>query len=126
MKAIAIVGNAERSGTLLADLLHWHGLSAFQVDASPALLPLLNFISPELIVIESSAWVDAELICARIRGSSILRHIPVVICSEQECAGYADAYVGAPYSAEEIFASIQALRPLSEPLSDSVIARLDS
>ena len=127
MKAIAIVGNTDQSQTLLADLLHWHGLSAFQVDEGKALLPLLSFISPELIVIESSAWVDAEMICDRIKRSPVLRHVPVIICTARGSnAGIGDAYVSYPYTAEEVFANVQALRPLSKSLSDSVVARLDS
>ncbi|MBT9317404.1 PleD family two-component system response regulator [Leptothoe spongobia] len=128
MKAIAIVGNTDQSQTLLADLLHWHGLSAFQVDEGKALLPLLSFISPELIVIESSGWVDAEVICSRIKRSPVLKHVPVIICADRaDTVGHADAYVSSPYTAEEVFANVQALRPMFKPLSsDSVVARLDS
>ncbi|MEO1180507.1 MAG: hypothetical protein AAFX51_06545 [Cyanobacteria bacterium J06636_28] len=66
MKAIALVGSTGQSQTLLADLLHWHGLSVFQVDEGNALLPLLSFISPELIIIESSLWRDADAIANRL------------------------------------------------------------
>ena len=135
MKAVAIVGNTNQSQTLLADLLHWHGLSAFQVDDGKALLPLLSFISPELIVIDAAGWVDAEVICSRIKRSSVLKHVPVIICADRETAvGNADAYVSSPYTPEDVFAHIQALRPmpqslpeaLTESLSDNVVARLDS
>ncbi|MEM7795153.1 MAG: hypothetical protein AAF579_11980 [Cyanobacteria bacterium P01_C01_bin.118] len=127
MKAIAIVGNTDQSQTLLADLLHWHGLSAFKVDEGKALLPLLSFISPELVVIDSSTKVNAEVICARIKRSPVLSHLPVIVCAERRnVASKADAYVCSPYTAEEVFASVQALRPLSKSLSDNIIARLDS
>lgn len=127
MKAIAIIGNTNQSQTLLADLLHWHGLSAFKVDEGKALLPLLSFISPELVVIESSTWVDAELICARIKRSPVLSHLPVIVCAEyRNTVGKADAYVCSPYTAEDVFKNVQALRPLSKSLSDGIVARFDS
>lgn len=127
MKAIAIVGSADQSQTLLADLLHWHGLSVFQVDSNEALLPLLSFISPELIIIESSAKTSAEAICDRIKLSPVLSHLPVIICTDwMTHKGNADAYLYEPYTAEEMFAHIQALRPLTTPqVSDSAVAQLD-
>ena len=127
MKAIAIVGSTDQSQTLLADLLHWHGLSAFKVDEGKALLSLLSFISPELVVIEASTRGNAEVICARIKRSPVLSHLPVIVCTERgNIAGKADAYVGSPYTAEEVFANVQALRPVSKSLSDNIVARLDS
>ncbi|NEQ55345.1 MAG: hypothetical protein F6K11_35380 [Leptolyngbya sp. SIO3F4] len=127
MKAIAIVGNTNQSHTLLADLLHWHGLSAFHVDDDKALLSLLSFISPELIVIDVATWVDAEVICSRIKRSSVLKHLPIIICADENTTiGNADAYVTYPYTAEEVFANVQALRPTSKSLSDGVAARFDS
>ena len=125
MRAIAIVGRAEQSQTLLADLLHWHGLSVFQVDENEALLPLLSFISPELIVIEPSITV-AERVCDRIKCSSVLGHVPIIVCADRvsvcsPCNG-ADAYLYSPYTAEEVFANIQALRPLFTTLSDSIVS----
>lgn len=127
MKAIAIVGSVDQSQTLLADLLHWHGLSVFQVESNAALLPLLNFISPELIIIESSAKLTAEAICDRIKHSAILGHLPVIICTDLSSEqGNADAYLRSHYTAEEMFANIQALRPWTAQLSDSVIAQIDS
>ncbi|MEM9266790.1 MAG: hypothetical protein AAGA46_14820 [Cyanobacteria bacterium P01_F01_bin.13] len=128
MKAIAIIGSTGQSQTLLADLLHWHGLSVFQIDNGDALLPLLSFISPELIVIESSVWVDAELVCDRIKQSSVLGQIPVIVCADRVSPdGSANAYLCSPYTAEDVFANVQALRPLSAPLSDSIVAwRIES
>lgn len=123
MKAIAIVGNAEQSQTLLADLLHWHGLSVLQVDADKALLPVLSFISPELIIVEASMAMTAEMICDRIKHSSVLRHTPVIICADQgSSCGSADAYLYSPYTAEEIFAHIQALRPLTNSWSNNMVS----
>ncbi|MEA5465692.1 hypothetical protein [Leptothoe sp. PORK10 BA2] len=122
MKAIALIGSTHQSQTLLADLLHWHGLSVFQVDPGNALLPLLSFISPELIIVESSLGQEAEAICDRIKHSSVLGQVPVIACTSQgNIDGSADAYVYSPYTAEEIFAHIQALRPLASALSDSVV-----
>jgi DNA-binding response OmpR family regulator len=127
MKAIAIVGSTDQSQTLLADLLHWHGLSAFKVDEGRALLPLLSFISPELIVVESLTWTAAEAICARIKRSPVLSHLPVIICAERgSTVGTADAYVCSPYTAEDVFENVQAFRPLSNALSDNRVARFDS
>ncbi|MEM8610995.1 MAG: hypothetical protein AAGF93_03175 [Cyanobacteria bacterium P01_H01_bin.105] len=132
MKAIAVIGRAEQSQTLLADLLHWHGLSVFQVDKNKALLPLLSFISPELIIIEPSI-AKADLICDRIKHSSVLGHVPVIVCTNQlsirsSTYSNADAYLQSPYTAEEVFANIQALRPLATSLPDSIIrsALIDS
>ncbi len=126
MKAIAIVGSTNQSQPLLADLLHWHGLSIFQVDSNDALLPLLSFISPELIIIESSGKISAEAICDRIRHSSVLGHLPIIICTSwRSNDGNADAYIYEPYTAEEIFANIQALRPLDNQLSNSIVAQID-
>ena len=120
MKSIVIVGVAGQSHTLLADLLHWHGLSIFQVDGGHALLPLLGFISPELIIIES---VDrAERVCDRIHRSPILRNVPVVICADRRrSGGSADAYLCRPYTAEDMFAAIQTLCPLATLSSGSVV-----
>ena len=121
MKSIVIVGDAGQSQTLLADLLHWHGLSVFQVDGGHAMLPLLGFISPELIIIESAD--RAELVCDRIRRSPILSHVPVVICADGSRSGdSADAYLYTPYTAEDMFAAIQALCPLATLSSGSVVA----
>lgn len=121
MKAIAIVGSTAQSQTLLADLLHWHGLSVFQVDENEALLPLLSFISPELIIIEPSV-AAAELVCDRIKHSSVLDNVPVIVCADRMSSqGSADAYLYSPYTAEDVFANIQVLRPLSALLSDSVV-----
>ncbi len=125
MKAIAIVGSTDQSQTLLADLLHWHGLSVFQVDSNNTLLPVLSFISPELIIVESSVLATAEMICDRIKRSPVLGHVPVIICADF-CARvdsdkHADAYLCAPYTAEDIFANVQALRPLVAPV-DSIVA----
>ena len=126
MKAIALVGSTGQSQTLLADLLHWHGLSVFQVDEGNALLPLLSFISPELIIIESSLWRDAEIVCDRIKNSTVLSDLPVIVCADQGSkSGSADAYLYSPYTAEQVFAHIQTLRPLAQPV-DSMSARLDS
>ena len=117
MKAIALVGSTDQSQTLLADLLHWHGLSVFQVDQGNALLPLLSFISPELIIIESSLGRDAEIVCDRIKRSPVLGRVPVILCANQlGNNGSADAYVSSPHTAEEIFAHVQNLRPLTSPL----------
>ncbi len=122
MKAIALVGSTGQSQTLLADLLHWHGLSVFQVDEGNALLPLLSFISPELIIIESSLWRDAEIICDRIKNSSVLGSVPIIVCANGGSThSSADACLCSPYTAEDIFANVQALRPLTSPLSDSVV-----
>ena len=125
MKAIAIVGSADQSQTLLADLLHWHGLSVFQVDSNQALLPVLSFISPELIIVESAMASTAEAVCDRIKQSAVLGHVPVMVCADHELdlssSSQADAHLYAPYTAEDIFAYIQALRPLAAPL-DSVVA----
>ncbi|MDV3351986.1 hypothetical protein SPB21_10550 [Leptothoe sp. ISB3NOV94-8A] len=121
MKAIAIVGSTAQSQTLLADLLHWHGLSVFQVDENEALLSLLSFISPELIIIEPSV-ATAELVCDRIKHSSLLDNVPVIVCADRMLGqGSADAYLYSPYTAEDVFANIQVLRPLSALLSDSVV-----
>ena len=123
MKAIAIVGSTDQSQTLLADLLHWHGLSVFQVDSDDTLLPLLSFISPELIVIESSVKTSAEVICDRIKHSPVLGHLPVIICTDWVSGrGHADAYLYSPYTAEDIFVHIQSLRPLATQLSGNVVA----
>ncbi len=123
MKAIAIVGSTEQSQTLLADLLHWHGLSVFQLDSDNALLPLLSFISPELIVIESSVKASAEVICERIKHSPVLGHLPVIICTDWVGGrGHADAYLYGPYTAEDMFAHIQSLRPLTTELSEHAVA----
>ena len=125
MKAIAIVGSTEQPQTLLADLLHWHGLSVFQVDSNNALLPVLSFISPELIIVESPVSATAEIICDRIKRSPVLGNVPVIICADFCARGSdhqgADAYLYAPYTAEDIFANVQALRPLAAPL-DSIVA----
>ncbi|MBE9067200.1 hypothetical protein IQ260_11085 [Leptolyngbya cf. ectocarpi LEGE 11479] len=121
MKDIAIVGSPSQPETLLADLLHWHGLSVFQVGDGDALLPLLSFISPELIIIEAAPGTDA--LCDRIKRSSVIGHIPVLVCAEigaSCCCSNADAYLCAPYTAEEVFAHIQALRPLKKPLSNTI------
>ncbi|MEM7062159.1 MAG: hypothetical protein AAF572_03225 [Cyanobacteria bacterium P01_B01_bin.77] len=123
MKAIAIVGSPSQPETLLADLLHWHGLSVFQVGDGDALLPLLSFISPELIIIEAVSSTSA--LCDRIKRSSVIGNIPVLVCAEQgTCTSSnipADAYLCAPYTAEEVFAHIQALRPLQQPLSNTIV-----
>ena len=127
MKAIAIIGSMGQPQTLLADLLHWHGLSVFQLDDGDALLPLLSFVSPELIIIESLDWVEAELVCDRIKQSSVLGPVPVIVCTDRcSVGGSADAYLCSPYTAEDVFANVQALRPIYRPMSDSVVARLDS
>lgn len=121
MKAIAIVGSPSQPETLLADLLHWHGLSVFQLGDSDALLPLLSFISPELIIIEATSGTD--VLCDRIKRSSVIGNIPVLVCAEggAACSSNADAYLCAPYTAEEVFAHIQALRPLKKPLSNTIV-----
>lgn len=130
MKAIAIVGSASQPETLLADLLHWHGLSVFRVDGGEALLPLLSFISPELIIIEVSAGIDSQGICDRIKHSSVVGHVPVLVCADRTVAAgnNADAYLCAPYTAEDVFAHVQALRPLTQSLFDNIATsvRLDS
>ena len=126
MKAIAIVGRADQSKTLLADLLHWHGLSVFQVDDNETLLPVLSFISPELVIVKSTLSIVAERVCDRIKHSPVLGRVPVIVCADQgSSVGSADAYLRSPYTAEDIFANIQALRPLAQPV-DSMVARLDS
>ncbi|MGD1949828.1 MAG: hypothetical protein ACFB14_09295 [Leptolyngbyaceae cyanobacterium] len=126
MKAIAIVGHADQSKTLLADLLHWHGLSVFQVDDNETLLPVLSFISPELIIVRATVAAASELVCDRIKNSTVLSDLPVIVCTDQGSnSGSADAYLYSPYTAEEIFANIQTLRPLAQPV-DSVSARLDA
>lgn len=125
MKAIAIVGSTtDQSQTLLADLLHWHGLSVFQVDSNNALLPVLSFISPELIVVESAVLATAEIICDRIKRSPVLGNVPVIICTDFCVRNshhiHADAYLYTPYTAEDVFANVQALRPLASPLDSMV------
>lgn len=126
MKAIAIVGNSSQSETLLADLLHWHGLSVFQVGDGDALLPLLSLISPELIIIEAAPGTEA--LCDRIKRSSVIGNVPVLVCAERGAStlgtgtkSNADAYLCAPYTAEEVFAHVQALRPLKKPLSNTIV-----
>ncbi|ESA38776.1 hypothetical protein N836_30075 [Leptolyngbya sp. Heron Island J] len=125
MKAIAIVGSTDQSQTLLADLLHWHGLSVFQVDINQALLPVLSFVSPELIIVESAIVSTAEAVCDRIKCSTVLGNVPVIVCADHDTdrsrPSGADAHLYAPYTAEDIFAHIQALRPLVTPL-DSIAA----
>ena len=129
MQAIAIVGGTGQPETLLADLLHWHGLSVFQVDSGQALLPLLSFISPELIIVEASAAADPREICDRIKHSPVVGHLPILVCSDRGALQsslfaadhQADAYLCAPYSAEDVFAHIQALRPLKQQLSNNVV-----
>lgn len=129
MKAIAVVGRARQPETLLADLLHWHGLSVFQIDDDQALLPLLSFIAPELIIIESFDAKEAQELCDRIKRSPVVGQVPVIVCSSQ-CAhvisntsnpdNNADAYLYAPYTAEDVFAHVQALRPLTNTFSDGI------
>ena len=126
MKAIAIVGHADQSKTLLADLLHWHGLSVFQVDDNETLLPVLSFISPELVIVKAATAAAAEIVCDRIKSSAVLGDTSVIVCADQGSnSGSADAYIYSPYTAEDVFANVQALRPLAEPV-DSISARLDS
>lgn len=129
MQAIAIVGGTGQPETLLADLLHWHGLSVFQVEDGQALLPLLSFISPELIIVEAAGTTDPREICDRIKRSPVVGNLPILVCSDRgplpgnlfTAEPQADAYLHAPYSAEDVFAHIQALRPLKQQLSNSVV-----
>ena len=133
MQAIAIVGGTGQPETLLADLLHWHGLSVFQVDSGQALLPLLSFISPELIIVEADVTTDTRNICDRIKRSPVVGNVPILVCSDRAQSSLfterqADAYLCSPYSAEDVFAHIQALRPLTQQLSNGVVTstRLDA
>ncbi|MBT9312451.1 PleD family two-component system response regulator [Leptothoe kymatousa] len=119
MKAIAIVGGANQPETLLADLLHWHGLSVFQVESGETLLPLLSFISPELIIVESLPATEVQSVCDRIKRSAVVGRVPVLVCSDcggSQSAEQADAYLCGSYTAEDVFAYIQALRPLGETM----------
>lgn len=122
MKAIAIIGSPSQPETLLADLLHWHGLSVFQVGDGDTLLPLLGFIAPELIIIEAAPGTDTQAICDRIKHSAVVGHVPVLVCARGNCIrSSADAHLCAPYTAEEVFAHVQALRPLRKPLSNPTV-----
>ncbi|MEM6253268.1 MAG: hypothetical protein AAF821_10125 [Cyanobacteria bacterium P01_D01_bin.156] len=124
MKAIAIVGNTHQPEALLTDLLHWHGLSVFQVESDETLLPLLSFIAPELVLVESAPGLDIQEVCDRIKHSSVVGHIPVMVCSNTYVApacGGADAYLAGAYDAEDIFAHIQALMSLSQTSIGKVV-----
>ncbi|MEM9806628.1 MAG: hypothetical protein AAF959_15245 [Cyanobacteria bacterium P01_D01_bin.56] len=123
MRAIAIVGGANQPETLLADLLHWHGLSVFQVESGDALLPLLSFVSPELVIVESAPDMDVQDVCDRIKNSSIVGRVPVIVCSKYCVAPAhrnADAYLSGHYTPEDVFAYVQALRPLGQALTGEV------
>lgn len=125
MKAIAVVGGSEQPASLLVDLLYWHGLSVFQVDSGSPLLPLLSFISPELVIVESGPNVDVQEVCDRIKYSSVVGHVPVLVCSHQSIASdhkSADAYLSGCYSVEDVFSHVQALRLLGQSLSAPKIA----
>lgn len=121
MKAIAIVGGAGQPEALLTDLLHWHGLSVFQVESGDTLLPLLSFISPELVIVESAPGSDVQDVCDRIKHSSVVGHVPVIVCAES-CGSPQGAAVclSGHYTPEDLFAHIQALLPLSQSLANSV------
>ncbi|MEO1180506.1 MAG: hypothetical protein AAFX51_06540 [Cyanobacteria bacterium J06636_28] len=48
--------------------------------------------------------------------------MPVIVCANGGSThSSADAWLCSPYTAEDIFANVQALRPLTSALSDSVV-----
>jgi PleD family two-component response regulator len=115
---ILIVDDTRFHRAMAADILTRMGYATVEVDDGAKALDMVTTESPDLIILDSMMpGLDGLEVCRRLKGDPFTHHIPILLFTTHNTVPDkvnslrtgADAYLGKPFTPEELIAEVEAL-----------------
>ncbi len=115
---ILIVDDTRFHRAMAADILSRMGYSTVEVDDGGKALDMVSTESPDLIILDSMMpGLDGLEVCRRLKSDPFTNHIPILLFTTHNTVPDkvnslrtgADAYLGKPFTPEELIAEVEAL-----------------